>query len=229
MPKSNKDKKSVNNFKRTSRMSVRPCCFNKPRPASPPYQTLSPPTDYQTAPPSTLNVSPPLSTITTLGISPSKLLLIPKSSPPPLTPPLPASTQPSKHSSTLTINLDPVELIFSTPPSSLYAFYDSLKDLPPRTTNPLPPRPSFESIERLANQPPPLPTMEPPLPPLPPQLPPLPLQLPPIGPNNPFPMLTHEMFCNHCQCTQVIVDNLRDEMRFILNHIQDRLNVLAHN
>ncbi|GKC08894.1 hypothetical protein Tco_1000504 [Tanacetum coccineum] len=149
-------------------------------------------------------------------------ILIEKSSPPPWTSPLPVPTQPSKHSSPLTINLDPVELIFSTPPTSPHAFFDSLEDLPPRTTNPPPPRPSFESIERLANQPPPLPAIEPPLPPLPPQL-------PPLGPNNPFPMLTHEMFCEHCQRTQVIVDNLRDEMRFILNHILDRLNVLAHN
>ncbi|GJV72283.1 retrovirus-related pol polyprotein from transposon TNT 1-94 [Tanacetum coccineum] len=151
------------------------------------------------------------------------------STPPPLTWPPPTPTQPSKHSLPLSINLDSVELIFSTPPTSPHAFFNSLKDLPPRTTNPPPPRPSFESIERLANQPPPLLAMEPPLPPLPPQLPTLPPQLPPLGLNNPFPMLTHEMFCDHCQRTQVIFDNLHDEMRFILNHILDRLNVLAHN
>ncbi|GKA71748.1 hypothetical protein Tco_0777887 [Tanacetum coccineum] len=94
----------------------------------------------------------------------------------------------------------------------------------------------------MANEPPPLPNMELPLPPLPPQfpassLPPPKLSnptstfppLPPLGPNNPFPLLTHEMFCDHCQRTQVIVDNLRDEMRFILNHILDRLNVLWHH
>ncbi|GJU35419.1 copia protein [Tanacetum coccineum] len=184
-------------------------------PLSPPYQALSPPTDYQTALSSSPNVSPPLSPITTLGISPSELLLTPKSSPPPLTSPPPAPTQPSKHSSPLSINLDPVELIFSTPPTSLHALFDSLEDLPPRITNPPPPRPSFESIECLANQPPPLPTMKPPLPPFPPKLssllPPPPTLTPPLsnfpllqpfGPNNPFLMLTHEMFCNHCQRTQ---------------------------
>ncbi|GJS41295.1 hypothetical protein Tco_0566338 [Tanacetum coccineum] len=84
-------------------------------------------------------------------------------------------------------------------------YIDSLEDLPLRTTNPPPPRPSFESIKRLANQPPPIPTMEPPLPPLPPHL-------PPLDPNNPFLMLTHEIFYEHCQRTQVIVDNLHDEM-----------------
>nr|GEW20987.1 hypothetical protein [Tanacetum cinerariifolium] len=179
-------------------------------------------------PPSTSNVFPPLSLITTPGILPSKLFLTPKSSPPPLTLPPPAPTQPSKQSSPLTINMNLVELIFLIPPSSPHLFFDSLKDLPPRTTNPPPPRPSSESIVRLANQPPPISAMEPPLPQLPPQLPPLPPQLLPIGPNNPFPMLTHEIFCNHCKRTQVTVENLRDEMQFILNHILDRLNVLAH-
>ncbi|GJY12190.1 hypothetical protein Tco_0381499 [Tanacetum coccineum] len=147
------------------------------------------------APPSTPNASPSLSPIISLGISPSKVLLTPKSTPPPLTSPLPAPTQPSKHSSPLAINLDPIELLFSTPPSSLQTFFDSLEDLPPKTTNPPPPRPSFESIKRLANEPLPLPAMEPPLPTLPPQLPPNPPsnfpQLPPLGPNNPFPLLTH--------------------------------------
>ncbi|GKC50639.1 hypothetical protein Tco_1073384 [Tanacetum coccineum] len=229
MPKSNKEKKPASNIKRTVRISIRPCCFSNPHPSSPPYQALSPTTNYQMAPPSSPNVSSPLSPVTTPGISQSKLLLTPKSSPPPLTSPPPAPTQPSKHSSPLTIKLDPIELIFLTPPTSPRAFFDSLEDLPPRTTNPPPPRPSFESIERLANQPPPLLAMEPPLPPLPPQLPPLPPQLPPIGPNNPFPMLTHEMLCDHWQCTQVIVDTLRDEIRFIPNHILYRLNVLAYN
>ncbi|GJR00339.1 hypothetical protein Tco_0523323 [Tanacetum coccineum] len=152
-------------------MSVRPCCFKNPRLVSPPYQTLSPPTDYQTAPQSTPNVSPPLSPISSPRISLSKLLTTPKSTPPPLTSPLSAPTQQSRTSSPLTINLDHVKLIFLTPPTSPHALFDSLEDLPPKTTNPPPPRPSFESIERLANQPPPLPAMEPPLLPLPPQLP----------------------------------------------------------
>ncbi|GJV95488.1 hypothetical protein Tco_1547065 [Tanacetum coccineum] len=115
MPKSNKEKKSASNLKRTARISARPCCFNNPHPLSPPYQDLSPPTDYQAVPSPSPNVSPPLSLITTPKISPSKLLLTPKSSPSPLTSPLPVPTQPSKHSSPLSINLDPVELIFSTP------------------------------------------------------------------------------------------------------------------
>ncbi|GKA50684.1 hypothetical protein Tco_0743757 [Tanacetum coccineum] len=96
-----------------------------------------------------------------------KLLTTPKSTPPLLTSPPLAPTQPSITSSPLAINLDPVDLIFSTPPTSPHHFFDSLEDLPVRTTNP-PPRSSFESIKCLANQPPPLPAMEPPLPPLPP-------------------------------------------------------------
>ncbi|GKF40427.1 hypothetical protein Tco_0120488, partial [Tanacetum coccineum] len=110
--------------------------------------------------------------------------------------------QPSKQSSPLAINLDPVELIFSTPPTSPHPFFDSLKDLPP--ANPPPPQPSFDTIERLANQPPPLPVMEPHLPPLPPNL-------PPLGSNNSFPILTHEMVCEHCQRTKVLVNDLCDE------------------
>ncbi|GJU58252.1 retrovirus-related pol polyprotein from transposon TNT 1-94 [Tanacetum coccineum] len=85
-------------------------------------------------------------------------------------PPL-APSQPFKDNSSSAINLEPVELIFSTPPSSPHLFFDSLEDLPHRTTSPPPPQPTFESIERLAKQPPPLPrVMEPPLPPFPPQL-----------------------------------------------------------
>nr|GFB48273.1 hypothetical protein [Tanacetum cinerariifolium] len=119
-------------------------------------------------------------------------------------------------------NLYPIELIFSTHPSSLHALFDSLEDLPPKTTNPHPSRPSFESMECLVNQPPPLLSMDPPLLSLPPHL-------PTLGLNNPFPLFTHEMFCKHFQHTQVVVNNLRDEMRFILSHILDRLNVLSHN
>ncbi|GKB43191.1 hypothetical protein Tco_0888133 [Tanacetum coccineum] len=129
-----------------------------------------------------------------------------------MTSPPPAPLQPSKHSSPLAINLDPFELIFFTPPTLPHPFFDSLEDLPPRTTNPPPPRPSFDTIECLANQPMPLPAMEPPLPPLPPQL-------LPLGPNNPFPMLTHEMFCDHCQYTQVIVNNRCEEMSSSQLHI----------
>nr|GEV56235.1 hypothetical protein [Tanacetum cinerariifolium] len=108
------------------------------------------------------------------GISLSKLLLTPKSIPPPMTYPLPALTQPSKLSSPLAINIDPIKLLFFTPPTSPQALFDTLEDLLPTTTNPPPTRPSFDSIERLSNEPPPLLAMEPPLPPLPPQLPTIP-------------------------------------------------------
>ncbi|GKB34555.1 hypothetical protein Tco_0879497 [Tanacetum coccineum] len=161
-----KDKKL--NFKRTARMSVRPCCFSNPRPISPPYNPQSPPIDYQTVPPSTLNSSPPLSPVFSPGISHRKLLVTPKSTPPPLTSPLPALTQPSKHSSPLAININPIELLFSTHPTSPQDLFDTLEDLPPTTTNPPPPRPSFDSIEHMANEPTPLPNMELPLLPLPP-------------------------------------------------------------
>ncbi|GKB91011.1 hypothetical protein Tco_0963283 [Tanacetum coccineum] len=152
-------------------MSVRPCCFSNPRLISPPYSPLPPPTNYQMAPPSTPNPLPPLSLAFSLGISPSKLLVTLKSTPPPLTSPSSALTQPSKHSSPLAINIDPIELLFSTPPTSPQAHLDTLEDLPPTTTNPPPPRPSFDSIEHMANEPPPLPNMELPLPSLPPQFP----------------------------------------------------------
>ncbi|GJX41554.1 hypothetical protein Tco_0256544 [Tanacetum coccineum] len=110
------------------------------------------------------------------------------------------------------------KLLFSSPLNSLQDFLNSLDDfLPNQHTTPPPPRPSFYIIKRMANAPPPIPpidstfpsptpNLEPPIPPFPPQcLPNLPLivpPLPPLGPNNPFPMLTHEMFCEHCQRTQ---------------------------
>ncbi|GJX32073.1 hypothetical protein Tco_0241928 [Tanacetum coccineum] len=103
-----------------------------PRPASPTYQNLSTPTDYHMAPPSSPIVSPPLYLIASPGISPSHLLNTPKTTHPPLTKtPPPAPSQPSKLNSPLAINLEPVELIFSTPPTSPYLFFDSLEDLPP--------------------------------------------------------------------------------------------------
>ncbi|GJR34936.1 hypothetical protein Tco_1210620 [Tanacetum coccineum] len=239
MPKENKT-----NLKRTARISVRPCCFVNPRTSSPPYQPFSLPSDYTSGSPPTSSITtPPLSPINTTINSNEKCLLILKTTPPPLTLPPPAPTQPSKLTSLVTINLDPIELLFYTPPSSP-SLLDVLGDLPPSTTNPSPPRPSFATIERLENEPPPIPPMNSYFPsptlelestphPLPSQcLPPLPSQLPPLlplGPNNHFPLLTHEMFCEHCQRTQVLVDNLQGEMRFILNHILDRLNVITHN
>ncbi|GJX75289.1 retrovirus-related pol polyprotein from transposon TNT 1-94, partial [Tanacetum coccineum] len=222
MPKDNKT-----NIKRNAKISVRPCCFNNPRTSSPPYQPLSPLTDYVSAPPPTSPTSiPPLLTIISLATSNSNLLLTPKSTPPPLTSPPLAPTQPSKLTSPLAINLDPIELLFSTPPTSPQAFLDSFRKLPPSTTNPPPPRPSFNTIERMANEPPPIPPivstspsptldMEPPLPLLPPHLslnlPSINPPLPPLGLNNPFPMLTHEIFCEHCQRTQAIIDNFQGE------------------
>nr|GFD38813.1 hypothetical protein [Tanacetum cinerariifolium] len=116
------------------------------------------------APPSTLNSSLPLSP----RVLPSKLLVNPKSTPPPLTSPPLAPTQPSKHSS-LVINIEPIELLFSTPPASPQAIFDTLEDLPPTPTNLPPPMPSFDSIEHIANEPPPLPNMELTLPPFPSQ------------------------------------------------------------
>ncbi|GKA60201.1 hypothetical protein Tco_0759608 [Tanacetum coccineum] len=86
--------------------------------------------------------------------------------PPPLTSPPPAQPQPSKHSSPLAINLDPTKLLFSTPPTSPQTLFDIVEDLPPTTTNPPPPRPLFDSIKSLANEPPPIPAIEPPLPPI---------------------------------------------------------------
>ncbi|GKA15160.1 hypothetical protein Tco_0694907 [Tanacetum coccineum] len=239
MPKENKT-----NLKRTARISVRPCCFVNPRTSSPPYQPFSPPSDYTSrAPPTSLITTLPLSPINTTINSNENFLLTPKTTPPPLTSPPPAPTQPSKLTLPVTINLDPIELLFSTLPFAP-SLLDVLGDLPPSTMNPSPRRPSFATIKSLENEPPPispmnssfpLPTLklEPTPPPLPPQcLPPPPSQLPPLrplGPNNPFLLLTHEMFCEHCQRTQVLVDNLQGEMRFILNHILDRLNVITHN
>ncbi|GJU45653.1 hypothetical protein Tco_1202919 [Tanacetum coccineum] len=174
MPKDNKT-----NLKRTARISVRPCCFNNPRTSSPPYQPLSPPSDYVSGPPPTT----PTSQTSIPHVSPTNnndnLLLTPKSTPPSLSSPLPTPTQPSKLTSPLAINLDPIELLFSTPPTSPQAFLNSLEDLPPATTNPPPPRPSFDTIEHLANEPPPIPptdssfpsptpNMEPPILPFPP-------------------------------------------------------------
>ncbi|GJV87291.1 hypothetical protein Tco_1531229 [Tanacetum coccineum] len=136
MPKSNHDKKDNKSLKRTTQISVRACCFVNPQPTSPPYQRFSPPNDYQTAPPSTPLESPPTTSIAPSGLAPGQLLTTPKTTPPQLTSPPPAPSQPSKQTSPLAINLEPVELIFSTPPTSPRPFFDSLEDLPPRTTNP---------------------------------------------------------------------------------------------
>nr|GEV02445.1 protein DETOXIFICATION 53-like [Tanacetum cinerariifolium] len=207
MPKENKT-----NLKRTARISIRPCCFNNPRTSSPLYQPFSPPSDYVSEPPPTTSTSQTSIPHLSPTSNNNNILLTPKITPPPLTSPPPAPTQPFNLSSPLAINLDPIELLFSTPPTYPQAFLDSIEDLLPATTNPPPPRPLFDTIEHLANEPPlisyfpsPTPDMKPPIPPFPPQCSPnLPSSfppLPPLGPNNPIPMLTHEMFCEHCQRT----------------------------
>nr|GEU81887.1 hypothetical protein [Tanacetum cinerariifolium] len=96
MPKSNNDKKNINALKRMARISVRACCFVNTPPTSPPYQHLSPPTDYQSAPPSTPGESPPISPMAPLGFSLGHLLNTLKTSLPPLTSPPLAPSQPSK-------------------------------------------------------------------------------------------------------------------------------------
>ncbi|GKB08029.1 hypothetical protein Tco_0836313 [Tanacetum coccineum] len=195
MPKSSSEKKANKTLRRTTRISVRPCCLVNPISSNnlPPFQRFLPSSDYHVAPPSTSLDSP-------------------------LTTPLALPRFSSK----------PVDLIFSTPPTSPHQFFDSLEDLPPRTTNPPPPQSTLESIKHLANQPPLVPDimdMEPPLPPFPPDLPTL-TQL--MWSNDILPPLPHQTFYEHCQCTQVIVNDLRNEMRFILNHILDHLNTLTH-
>ncbi|GJU82492.1 hypothetical protein Tco_1284857 [Tanacetum coccineum] len=147
------------------------------------------------APPTTPIESSPSSPIAPPGFSLDHPLNTPKTTPPPLSSPPPAPSQPSKYNSPLAINLEPIEFIFSTPPTSPHPFFDSFEDLPHRTANPPPPQPMFKSIERLAKQPPPLPeVMEPPLPPFLPQLPP---HSQPMWSTNDFPSLTHEMFYEH--------------------------------
>ncbi|GJS36604.1 zf-CCHC domain-containing protein [Tanacetum coccineum] len=142
------------------------------------------------------------------GFSSGKLIATPKITPPPLTSPPSVPTQPSKQSSPLAINIETAELIFSTPPTSPHLFFNSLEDLPSWTVNTLPP--TFDTIEWLGSQPPSvLDVKEPTLLPLPPQLLPH-SQL--MWSNDTLPSLTHKIFCEHCQRTQVIVNDLCDEM-----------------
>ncbi|GKD62206.1 hypothetical protein Tco_1299715, partial [Tanacetum coccineum] len=116
---------------------------------------------YVSAPPLTSPTSiPPLSPIISLTTSNGNLLLTLKSTPPPLTSPPPAPTQPLKLTSPLAINLDLIKLLFSTPPTSPQAFLDSFRELLPSTTNPSPPQLSFDTIKRMANEPPPIPPIE---------------------------------------------------------------------
>ncbi|GJY84564.1 hypothetical protein Tco_0497940 [Tanacetum coccineum] len=188
MPKLSSDKKENKSLRRTTRINVRACCFVNPSSNSPPFQRFSSPSDYQTAPPSIPLESLTHSPIAPPRFSPRQLLTTPKTTLPPLTSPPPEPSQPSKQSSPLAINIEPVELIFSTPLTSPHPFFDTLEDLAPRTVNPPPPPPTFDTIERLANQPPPVPdVMEPTLPSLPPQLS---LLSQPMWSNNNLPPLT---------------------------------------
>ncbi|GJV74984.1 hypothetical protein Tco_1506568 [Tanacetum coccineum] len=103
------------------------------------------------APPSTPLDSPPTTPIAHLGFSPGQLLSTPKTTPPSLTSPPLASAKPSKQSSPLAINIETIEIIFSTPLTSPHPFFYSLEYLPPQTINPPPPLPTFDTIERLAS------------------------------------------------------------------------------
>ncbi|GKA65207.1 hypothetical protein Tco_0764914 [Tanacetum coccineum] len=131
---------------------------------------------------------------------------------PPLTTPPPLST-----------TLEPRELVFATSPSSPHPYLNILEDLPPRSTNP-PPFPTFESMERVARQPPLLTDymdVETSLPLLPPHLPPPNTFLPidqSLWIDGPPPQPTrHEHLCDHCQRTHTLVHEVRDEMRFMFN------------
>ncbi|GJR50041.1 hypothetical protein Tco_1400562 [Tanacetum coccineum] len=217
MPITSCETKTNKTLRRTARISVKPCCLVNPKSPNnlPPFQRFSPPSDYHVALPSTPLDSPPTKPLAPPGFSPTYILTTLKTTPPLTTLPS-APTQASKKSSPLTINLEPIELIFSTPPTSPHHLFDSVDDLPLRTTNPPPPQPTFESIERIANQPPPIldiMDMEPLLPPLPSHLS---LLSQPMWSNIILAPLPYETFCEHYQCIQVIVHELRDEMRFVL-------------
>ncbi|GKA36329.1 hypothetical protein Tco_0722820 [Tanacetum coccineum] len=96
MPKSNNNKKDNKSFKRTARISVHACCFVNHPPASPHYQHFSPPTDYQTTPPSTPINAPPTYLMAPPGFSLGQLLTTPTTTPPPSTSPPSAPSQLSK-------------------------------------------------------------------------------------------------------------------------------------
>nr|GEY43267.1 hypothetical protein [Tanacetum cinerariifolium] len=145
MPKSTYNKKDNKSLKRTTRNSVCTCCFVNPPPSYPPYQRFSPPSNYQTTPPSTPLESPHTTLIAPQGFSRCELFTTPNTTPLPLTYPPPTPTQPSKQFSSLTLNIKPVELIFSTPSTSYHPFFDSLEDLPPHTINPPPSQPTFDT------------------------------------------------------------------------------------
>nr|GEX93696.1 hypothetical protein [Tanacetum cinerariifolium] len=142
MRKSTYDKKDNKSLKRKTQISVRTSCFVKSPPTFPPYQCFSPPSDYQTTPPSTPLELPPTTPIAPHGFSRCELLTTPTTTPLTLTSPPPTPTQPSKQFSSFALNIEPIELTFSTPPTSNHHFFDSLEDLPPHTINPPPSQPT---------------------------------------------------------------------------------------
>nr|GEU47059.1 reverse transcriptase domain-containing protein [Tanacetum cinerariifolium] len=111
----------------------------------------SPTRTTTTSPPQDVNVTLNLGTTTP---PPQESTQAPSSPPPQAillaqaTTPALAPSQPS-----FSTNIKPLELILTNPPTSPHLFIDSLEDLPPRTSHPPPPL-TFESIERIALQPP---------------------------------------------------------------------------
>ncbi|GKC79967.1 hypothetical protein Tco_1130741 [Tanacetum coccineum] len=101
-------------------MSVRPCCLINITSSneSTPIRNFSPPSDYNVAPPSTPLESPPRTPLASQATSSIEPLTTLKVTPPPVTTPPPAPTQPSKQTPPQAINLEPLELIFTTPPTS---------------------------------------------------------------------------------------------------------------
>ncbi|GJW96950.1 hypothetical protein Tco_0178758 [Tanacetum coccineum] len=132
MPKTPSETSSNKTQRRTARISVRPCCLINLASSneSSPLRKFSPPSDYNVAPPSTPLESPPKTPLAPQTISTTELLTTPKTTPPPLTTPPPVPTQPFKQTLPLATDLEPLELIFFTPPTSPHPFFDTLEDLP---------------------------------------------------------------------------------------------------
>ncbi|GJT28907.1 retrovirus-related pol polyprotein from transposon TNT 1-94 [Tanacetum coccineum] len=152
----------------------------------------------------------------------------PRTNSPP--PPQATSPPPPQEPSPLPDSIEPLvePIIFTTPPTSPHPFMYDLKDLPIRPSNPSP-QPTFDTIDQIALQPPRLSfhsdhmEVKPP-PPCFPQNQTLQNLDSSLWINGPSALsVYHEHFCECCQRTQVIANELREEMRFILNHILERL------
>nr|GEW16442.1 hypothetical protein [Tanacetum cinerariifolium] len=219
--------------KRTARISVLSCClinltsFNE----SSLVRNFLPPSDYNVAPLYTPLESPPRLPLAPQDTSP--IITTSKVTPSPLTNPTPIPTQPSKQTPPQVTNLEPLELIFTTPPTSPHPYFNNLEDLPSILTN-LPHLLSFESINHLVSQPSPLTDImdvEPPLPPIPPHFPPPHTFLPSTNQCGSMVLHHHLSITNifmRIARTQTIAYELHDEMRFILNHILERCNAMTH-